>query len=510
MDELLQSYEDAPYPGGAFPETHPDTLATAAWLAGIGPAAVEHCRYLEIGCGRGVNLVAMAVALPNSRFVGIDLSPAQIEYGRALAAELGLDNIELRAGDILEIGPTLDEFDYISAHGVYAWCPPPVQDAILSVCGDKLALRGVAFISYNVFPGWRRMLAWRDLARFGAGTGDWRSRVRDARRFVAQVAEEASAKLWQGRLQHGADLMLRMDDAYLLHEYLEPYNEPLLFSEMARRAADKGLQYLGDAGRQPALARLPPQAEKWWAETKPNRIELEQALDFFRDTGFRRSLFCLRRLELRPPEPERVFPLYLSSNCEAVSKEPDVNSEEPEEFSTDDGPFTSPRPLIKAVLVALAKATPRALSFDELCADVRRRLEAENDPELTEGILGAAALNCWAANLILLHRWRPRFALVAGERPRATRLARLQAQRGMDVNNLRHRHVPLDEFARAVLAKLDGTRDRAALVADLVADAEAGRLSVEKDGQPLRDPATLAALLEPVLTGLAEVALVAE
>src|SRR5215831_9859381 len=115
MDDLLKSYEEAPYPSAAFPEMHPDSLATTAHLWGMSPPPVEKCRFLEIGCGTGVNLLAMAAALPHARFVGVDLSPGQIGFARELAAQLGLDNVELHAGDIVELGAGLGEFDYIGA-----------------------------------------------------------------------------------------------------------------------------------------------------------------------------------------------------------------------------------------------------------------------------------------------------------------------------------------------------------------------------------------------------------
>src|SRR5262245_356244 len=134
MDDLLKSYEEAPYPSAAFPGMHPDTLATTAQLWGMRPAPIEKCRFLEIGSGTGENLLAMAAALPQSHFVGVDLSPGQTAFARELASQLGLANVTLHAGDIREIGGELGEFDYIGAHGVYSWCPPEVQNAILALC----------------------------------------------------------------------------------------------------------------------------------------------------------------------------------------------------------------------------------------------------------------------------------------------------------------------------------------------------------------------------------------
>src|SRR5262249_25037527 len=130
------------------------------------PAPVENCRVLEIGCATGGNLLSMAYSLPGSRFVGIDLSPRQIEIGREQVSRLGLANLELRAMNLVEIARGFGEFDYILCQGVYSWCPPAVQEKILSVCAENLAKNGVAYISYNTYPAWHRWLAMREMMMY--------------------------------------------------------------------------------------------------------------------------------------------------------------------------------------------------------------------------------------------------------------------------------------------------------------------------------------------------------
>src|SRR5262249_12130485 len=153
----------------------------------------------------------------------------------------------------------------------------------------------------------------------------------------------------------------------------------------------------------------------------------------------------------------RLQKLILVAQCTAISPRPEVLSDKPEAFRTESGQFSTPRPLLKAVLVALASVLPRALSFAELAADVRRRLEAGDAPELTDELIAAAALNCHASNLIELRLWAPRFASLAGEKPVAGALARLQIARKLSSDpskrllmNLRHRDVTLDPFEEAV------------------------------------------------------------
>src|SRR6516165_7913322 len=148
------SYDEIPYSNNAFYHTHPDCLATVATLFGMKPAPVQACRVLELGCGRGGNLIPMATSLPTSRFVGIDLSARQIAGGQEAVESLGLTNVELKQLSILDVDSDFGRFDYIICHGVYSWVPAAVQEKILEICAQNLAPSGIAYISYNCYPGW--------------------------------------------------------------------------------------------------------------------------------------------------------------------------------------------------------------------------------------------------------------------------------------------------------------------------------------------------------------------
>jgi hypothetical protein len=91
-------------------------------------------------------------------------------------------------------------------------------------------------------------------------------------------------------------------------------------------------------------------------------------------------------------------------------------------------------------------------------------------------------------------------ATTAGETPPASALARHQATTGDLVTNLRHATVRIeDDLGRRLVTLLDGTRDRAALVADL-------RAHLAARGEELSDE-DLSAGLEASLQGLARLAL---
>src|SRR5216117_589317 len=104
-------YDQAPYPSYTHPQTHPDQLATKATLFGLAPAPVESCRLLELGCGDATNLASMALGLPQSQFVGLDLATTAIARGQEMTLALGLKNLSLHCGSVMEISPDFGQFD---------------------------------------------------------------------------------------------------------------------------------------------------------------------------------------------------------------------------------------------------------------------------------------------------------------------------------------------------------------------------------------------------------------
>jgi len=172
-------------------------------LYGLNPPSVEMCRVLEVGCGDGNNLVPMAVSLPQSEFVCIDLSAVAIEKGKTISAQINLANVRLETLDLLDDLADLGQFDFIIAHGFYSWVPPHVQKRLLSVCDQHLSSNGIAFVSYNTYPGCHLRKAVRDLMLFqiqrsGSGLAD---RAKSGRSFLETIAGYSSpGTLWQSFL----------------------------------------------------------------------------------------------------------------------------------------------------------------------------------------------------------------------------------------------------------------------------------------------------------------------
>lgn len=472
------SYDDMPYSVGAFPQTSPDRLATIATLFGMKPAFPARCRVLELGCASGGNLIPMALAAPGSRFVGIDLSARQIADGRAVVGELDLPNIELRHASIMDVGEELGEFDYILAHGVYSWVPPEVQARILKICNSNLVEQGVAYISYNCYPGWHargaiREMLWYHTRRFD----DPMQRVRAARGLLALLAKSAMAAGDGGYgslMRHELAVLLSTPDTYLLHEHLEEFNEPLYFHQFAQRAAEEGLQYLGEAQIAAMVpTRLGAEVESTLRRISPDLLHMEQYMDFLRNRMFRQTLLCHAEVSLKHAlDPQAVPSFHVASDAQAVTAGVDIQSDAPAEYKAQGAITLSTRdPMMKAVMACLTECWPAAMRFDELFAAARSRLGESGDSQDANQRLQIATrlLNCYTSGIVDLSLTPSPFVARVTERPVASPYARLRAREGEKVTNMKLQSLMLGEPARAVLAELDGTHDREAIIGKMAA-----------------------------------------
>ncbi len=503
-------YDWVPYPSLSYGQSHPDRLATMATLLGMSPAPVERCRVLELGCAGGWNLIPMAYAMPGSEFLGIDNAAREILEGQAAIEELGLGNIALHQLDILDIGADLGRFDYIIAHGVFSWVPPNVQDKLLEVCRQHLAPNGVAYVSYNTYPGWRMLAVVRDMMLYHTRhQSDPQARVARARALLDFLAASVPADggaygaflnsyatFLQGELK-GAHAM---GDSFLLHDELEEVNEPLYFHQFVARAIDHGLQYLGEADLRTMVdTNFPPEVSAGLREMATSIVDLEQYMDFLRNQTFRRTLLCHQGVALsRTLTAERLRPLYVASCALPVAPEPDVHAVAVAQFRAPDGAILSTdHPLTKAAMLHLAQIWPRAIRLDALLPAARSRLgmAAGGPQEDARAAIEAEVLatnllkaHTYSGNLVELHTFEPSFVTEIAGCPVASPVARLQAQGGDRVTNLRHERIELGEMNSFLLLRLDGSRDRAALVNALEEGPVAeGLLVIQQEGQPVQD-----------------------
>ncbi len=492
---MANRYDEVPYPGRVFPATHPDHLGVIATLFGMAPAPPAHCRVLELGCGDGGNLIPMAYELPHSEFTGVDLASQPIRQGREDIGRLGLRNIQLIEADLTDFVPANGPFDYIIAHGLYSWVPECVRQKIWRIIAAGLAPQGVAYVSYNACPGGLFRDAVRQILLHHVRDITLPAeQINEARKLLAYLAglsshdDEFRALL----SRESKDLNSRSASA-VYHDYLSPDSQPFWLHEVAASAAAHGLQYLGDVDLQlmqiqaipesaPELPRFPPPEAGFLAR--------EQYADILLCRRFRRTLVCRAEVNLdRSLPPFLVRRFELASPLTPPTPEPSLDDSVRVEFSSPQaGSITTNYPLGKAALLELSVLWPASVPFEALLDRASRRL-GEEPSEDHGSDLAKFLWRLASAGVVELHLHHFSFSLKADDRPVASPVARLWAERDALVPNLRHRAIELaTPRAKQLLLLLDGTRDRTALAREMEA-------SPDEIEHGLRDLARMAMLL---------------
>src|SRR5258705_321817 len=243
----------------------------------------------------GAKLSDPAVGRRLCRRQGCGRMLTQADQGRLVTQALGLGNVELLAGDIASMDLTsLGQFDFIIAHGVYSWVPAEVQDAVLSAFRTLLAPDGVAYMSYNVYPGWKSKEIARDAMLLASGASATpEDKARDARGMVDFLEEVVPSDGVLARVL--AEFRAQSEgfgDSYLLHDELAAFNRPCYFYEMVGHAGAHGLASLGEARPEAMFPANygPKVAEHLLEKCGGVQVLVEQYIDFVINRTFRESL----------------------------------------------------------------------------------------------------------------------------------------------------------------------------------------------------------------------------
>lgn len=521
--EKQTTYDEIPYESQPFPQSHPDRLATLGRLFGLSPAHVTQCRVLELGCASGGNLIPMAYYLPQSEFVGVELSKRQAQMGQKTIHNLGLNNIRIEHTSILDVDTPWGVFDYIISHGVYSWVQEEVQEKILAISSGNLAPQGIAYVSYNTYPGWHMREMIRRMMLYHANQfADYNERIEQARALMDFLARSVPTENnhYCMLLKNELKLIRSSRDWYLFHDHLEEVNTPVYFHQFIERADSHGLQYLAEADFSTMLTSgFPKEVSETLGRISQNIIHTEQYMDFIRNRFFRQSLLCRKGLELkRDLGPEDVNDLLVASGAASPDTMPvDVSPGIKQTFRSPEGSSAETDfPLTKAALAVLKDRWPGAMDLDGLLQAARRlldnsQIQNEADMQQSRQILAKDLLHCYTVNVVELHTWQADFVMEVSERPRVSKLAAYLNKQGQPVVNQRHETVNLDAVANQLVGCLDGTRDRAALLNCLTELVENGRLVVRQNGDRLTNTEqiqnALAKALEQALPKLARAAL---
>lgn len=479
-------YDSLPYSSGAYPESHPDLLSGIGRLFGLDSPDPENCRVLEFACADGSNLLPMACEFPNSEFIGIDLSQKQIDVAQDAVRETGIKNTTFHAINLLDADEVLEgKYDYIIAHGLYAWIPDNVKKKLLELSKKYLSPNGIVYISYNTLPGWRPLQALREMMIYHtAGIEDLAQKSGQARAFLNFMANAVPEDDPYGvTLKKQSQFLSNYSDAYFVHDWLETENDPLYFHQFVNAADAEGLQYLGESNVPSMFAvDFAKETLRTLKSISTDQVSFEQYLDFVRNRRFRQTLLCHDNLPLsRDLKAARLDSMYLRTTVATNS------TNEVDVFRTRNGSKIKVKnDIARLLLRVLVEKYPDSAPFMELSDELHRQLSAESIDESIAQHQGDEKVTHLLLDAIvrgLVDVSGRCFIAGSGscDLPRAQAYARYQAKNSFAVTNRLNETKRLDPLALLLIRHLDGNTTRESLVDVLAKAIEAGDIKLEED-----------------------------
>lgn len=462
------SYDEVPYPSYSYPRTHPAHLATMGRFFGMKPKEMSNARVLELGCASGNNLIPVAYNYPKTKCVGVDLSSAQLAQARQMSDQLNLKNIRFIQKDILEVEKDLGEFDYIIAHGVFSWVPEEVQEKILEICQKHLHPQGIAYISYNTYPGWHMRGMLRDMMLYHTrNIQEPAQQISQAKALVNFLSKSVPTENnpYGILLQKELETMKTWPDNYFFHDSLEAVNQPLYFHEFNDMARSHGMKFLSESRLASMLAgNFPKETSDTLQKMCKSIVDMEQYIDFIRNRMFRETLICHQDVTLKREVHSDVIKSFYFSGV--IQMNPDVQATE----------------FAKAACQSLAEAWPNYLSFNQIFERVKNTQAFEGrDSEELENQLAQFLLTTFAKGLLNVSCEPIEMHEHSDDMPEISELVRTQAKFSNIVTNQYHCPVVLDNFRRYLISQLDGHHDKDGLIAELIKLQKEGKVQVESE-----------------------------
>lgn len=451
--DLGQLYDEVRYPTNVVPQATPERMAVLARAAGRAPADIRTARVLEIGCSDGINLLGLAAAAPDAHYLGIDLSAVSIERGRRWRDASGLTSVRLEVMDVVDAVEQLEgPFDYIIAHGVYAWVPHHVREAIFALIGRHLAPEGVAHVSFNALPGghFRRIIR-EILLNEVQDIEDQATRGRTAVALLQSLgSSEETNNVFQMAIRKTASGRSSTLADNLFHDELSPYWEPVSLTDVVEVARGHGVAFLNDLT--PGLMQngfrraidAPTEAARERQQLRELQREDYVAVRFFRnaiwvrDDGRQRGALDL----------DAVGQMYAAASGKRTGDG---------EYALRDGTFSVEDDALKAAMDALIAADPARLRVADIAPG----------PSHIQ-----ALFRLYDSEGITLHTVDAPFATTLPARPVSSPLVRALLADGLPaVCRLDHHAIAIpDPEARRLLMLADGTRTLDELIAQATAE----------------------------------------
>jgi methyltransferase-like protein len=256
-------------------------------------------------------------------------------------------------------------------------------------------------------------------------------------------------------LRESRDRFKDSHPAYLFHEYLEEFNESVLFSDFMRQAELHGLQFVSEA--KPSLMStddLGPKVSEYLSRLGSNIVAQEQCLDMIRNRMFRETILCKGAHALKRDLKASVFQsIHFITDYREVSTKGrevvfrEVGGEKTVATANDDH---------AVVLKVIGSAGYAGIAFSEVSRRSDGMLEQQPDDRALMHIL----VRLWRSGFVDVALEGAAVAVSLEGPARISRLAHYQASHEEAlVTALQHRSFTLSNTERALLQACTGSGD---------------------------------------------------
>ncbi|QIK38817.1 methyltransferase domain-containing protein [Caldichromatium japonicum] len=361
---------DLGYTYGYYREQDPSWLDLCALIKGAAPPSLwagDQLRYLELGCGQGLNLCLIAACHPQIEFVGIDFNPQHIAHAQRLAHTAGLHNVRFIEGNFVELGRAwpaeLGRFQYASAHGILSWIGRTARDGLYA-CLDAALLPGaLGYFSYNTLPGWLSTLPVQHLLRLWQtreGLSSLKAIELGRARFETMIQVNAAMCRVLPAMRARIGQLAKHDRSYLVNEYLHEEWTAFWFDELAAEMSPHKLTYLGTAAAGDWY--LPVMLLPDWRailNQYEDPIIRETMFDVLINQSFRRDLWIKGQTPLWLEDQRQAI---LNRRCVLLNRpQPKAEGQNPYQFNTSLGEIQG-KPEVYGPLYEAVAAGPKTIA----------------------------------------------------------------------------------------------------------------------------------------------------
>jgi len=489
-----QSYDELPYESYTYPLTHPERMAVLAKLYGYDIPDLETARVLEIGCAGGWNILPLAHNFPDAQFVGIDLSPVQIEEANEHKKALGLTNIEFHALDLMEVSEEkFGKFDYITTHGVFSWVPDFVRDKILEIHDKQLTDNGMGCISYNVMPGWGTLGTIREMLIMHTEpfkTAEEKvQKAKDLLEFLHETMPKSKS------LRNSLEFIYNhvnksQNDSYIYHEFLEDNNNPYYFKDFAKLIGDNNLSYVGDSDYTEMYTKNMGEKAEEALKVISDPTAKEQYIDFIKNRQFRFSIIAKNSNKTAGPSLNAFKEMYYQTALE-VKDDGKTNSRGEISFinpAIKSVAMNVKSPVIQAILLEICKNKSR-FSFDEMVNIAKKATNIDKANIEAEILKNIIDLVFTKVSDITPYVSDTKAVYTISKKPKAYSLAQYQAKTSSDfVTTMKYSTIKLDDIETKILLLLNGELTKEDIRKNLTNELYKNKKHVlQKDGKDIKE-----------------------